>query len=91
MTELLPGPEDAGKHLFEISPGRPECLSALCGGLVVVTPMGGVTAPPDPEGQTSFRMFPCRNISTVSKDDSEIWAESRDYGKFGRVLENPAN
>lgn len=45
MTELLPGPEDAGKHLFEISPGRREYLPALCGGLVVVTPVGGVTAP----------------------------------------------
>lgn len=31
MTELLPGPEDPGKHLFEISPGRPERLH-LCAG-----------------------------------------------------------
>lgn len=30
MTQLLPGPEDVGKHLFEIRPGRPEHLAALC-------------------------------------------------------------
>lgn len=32
MTELLPGPEDPGKHLFEISPGRLEHPSVLCWG-----------------------------------------------------------
>lgn len=48
MTELLPGPEDAGKHLFEISPGRRAYLSALRGLALVAS---------GPGGQTSFRML----------------------------------
>lgn len=42
MTELLPDPEDPGKHLFEISPGRParfqHCAVAGSGGPVGVSP-----------------------------------------------------
>lgn len=43
VTELLPDPEDPGRHLFEITPGRPRGL--LCAEGVLVAPWGHDCAP----------------------------------------------
>lgn len=43
VTELLPDPEDPGKHLFEIIPGRRR--APMCAEVVLVVPLGHDSAP----------------------------------------------
>lgn len=43
VTELLPDPEDPGKHLFEITPGKPRV--PMCAEGVLVAPWGQDCAP----------------------------------------------
>lgn len=81
MTELLPGPEDAGKHLFEISPGRREPLQALCWGRPW-GPRWGCDRASGLEGPISFRMLLPVGTSTLSPSTTQ---------KFGTHLEDIAN
>ena len=86
MTELLPGPEDPGKHLFEISPGRPERLHP-CAGAGPGGP-GGVLPQLWPGKGHLYNTPLCTDVSSVYKHNSEI---SRPYCKFGENFENSIN
>lgn len=68
MAQLLPGPEDVGKHLFEISPGRPE-PTQLCAG-----PSGpsGVLPPLEPGKGRALRDAPALSVNTAQKRGSNL-------------------
>lgn len=84
MTELLPGPEDPGKHLFEISPGRPERFISVLALAPVARGRGCGVSLQLWTGKGHLYNTPlCTKASSVSKHNSEIGQNLDDIVNLG--------
>ncbi|XP_070926049.1 rho GTPase-activating protein 22 isoform X17 [Macaca nemestrina] len=83
VTELPPGPEDPGKHLFEISPGRPEHLPALL-------PWWGCLHAPG-LGRADLHDAPPTGATAQSPGMTRKCGPNRQDTHMGKKLESPIN